>query len=348
VTNQHRPLIAVFSLGGTIAMTPQPDGSVAPALSAAELLAAVPALADLEVRVDVHDFRRVPGASLTFDDLTQLAATVEAEARGGVDGIVITQGTDTIEETSYFLDLCYSGEAPVIVTGAMRNPTMAGPDGPANILAALRVAASRQSRGRGCLVVFADEIHAARQVRKSHSTSITAFTSWPGPIGFVAEDAVRFHSAAARGIVLGPSSSRPVRTVIATATVGDDGEQLRVLGEHVDGLVVAAMGAGHVPQAWVPVLGNLAERIPVVLSSRTGSGSVLSKTYGFPGSESDLLARGLISAGSLPPVKARMLLHLLLMRGSSRAEVREILPGEGGVISPSRSSVVSALPQQGV
>lgn len=323
VKSKTSPLVAVYSLGGTIAMTPKPDGSVAPALTASELMAAVPDLAETGIEVEIHDFRQLPGASLTFADLDQLVAAFSKQVANSTDGIVITQGTDTIEETSYYVDLRYSGDAPVVVTGAMRNPSMAGADGPANILSALRVAAAKQSRGRGCLVAFADEIHEARRVYKAHSTSIGAFSSFPGPSGYVAEGDVRFHGPTQRGIVVGIEPDRHARTAIVMAVLGDDGETLQAVGEKVDGLVIAAFGAGHVPAVWVPTLAELADRMPVVLASRTGAGPVLSRTYGFPGSESDLLARGLISAGTLPPVKARILLHLLLTAGLHRTDIEE-------------------------
>jgi L-asparaginase len=323
VRTQRHARVAVFSLGGTIAMTPQPQGGVAPALSAADLVAAVPGIADLPIEVQVHDFRRLPGASLGFGDLLALAAEIDRQLRGGVDGVVVTQGTDTIEETAYLLDLLTAGEAPVVVTGAMRAATAAGADGPANLLAALRVAAAPQARNLGCLVVFADEIHAANAVRKAHSTSITAFTSHPGPIGYLVEDRVQVALRPTRGprIPL-PRADRQPRTAVVAAVLGDDGTLLRLVAEHADGLVVAAFGAGHVPECWVPVLTDTCQRIPVILASRTGSGSVLANTYGFPGSESDLLARGLISAGSLDAYKARILLHLLLMADADPADIR--------------------------
>lgn len=312
--------VAVISLGGTIAMTAQTDGGATPTLSADDLIAAVPGLADTGIHVEVRDFRSLPGASLSFSDLLELAATIETLA---VDGVVVTQGTDTIEETAYLLDLVTTGDMPIVVTGAMRNASMAGADGPANVLAAIRTAASTEARGTGCVVVFGEEIHAARWIRKTHATSPTAFTSYPGPIGYVAEDRVRILARPdAAPTITPPSVTAPaVRTTVFTVGIGDDGTLLQVLGDHIDGLVVAAFGAGHVPMACVDALTDLAKRMPVILATRTGSGPVLRQTYGFPGSESDLLARGLISGSTLDPVKARILLQLLLMTGADRDQI---------------------------
>jgi L-asparaginase len=314
--------VAVISLGGTIAMTAQTVGGATPTLSADDLVAAVPGLADTGIHVQVHDFRRLPGASLSFSDLLELAATIETLA---VDGVVVTQGTDTIEETAYLLDLVTTGDMPIVVTGAMRNASMAGADGPANVLAAIRTAASTEARGTGCVVVFGEEIHAARWVRKTHATSPTAFTSYPGPIGYVAEDRVRILARPNAAPTIGRrSAATSVRTTVFTVGIGDDGTLLQALGDHVDGLVVAAFGAGHVPMACVDALTDLAKRMPVILATRTGSGPVLRQTYGFPGSESDLLARGLISGSTLDPVKARILLHLLLMTGTDKDQITQV------------------------
>ncbi len=282
------------------------------------------------------DFRRLPGASLSFADLAMLAAAIRARIASGADGVVVVQGTDTLEETAYLLDLRYPGPQPVVVTGAMRNPSMAGADGPANILAAVQVAAGRQARDQGVLVVFADEIHAARRVRKTHSTSVAAFASPDGgPLGYLVEGTPRLlNRLDHRTVVPDTGDERVPAVAVHTVTLGDDGALLAGAADRIDGLVIAAFGAGHVPERLVPVLADLAARIPVVLASRTGSGPVLRSTYAFPGSERDLRERGLIPAGFLDPLKARLLLHALLTAGGDRARITAAFAVAGGHADP--------------
>ncbi|MFF9076068.1 asparaginase [Streptomyces sp. NPDC014872] len=323
--------LLVVALGGTIAMTASPashgsDG-VEPRLTARDLTAAVPELQQVG-GIESIDFRQSPGASLTIDDVAELAARLRLETEHGAQGIVVTQGTDTLEETAFLLDLLYQEDTPVILTGAMRNPTLAGADGPANLLAAVRTAASPQARGRGVLVVFADEIHTARHVRKVHSTSISAFASpSAGPIGHVVEGVARFHFDAGRSAGVRSAFRRPAEVELIEVSLGSGGVLLDGLEEKVDGLVIAAFGAGHLPAAWVSRVEKIAAHIPVVLSTRTNAGSVLRSTYTFPGSERDLLSRGVIHGGSLDARKARLLLLAHLRAGSDQdAIVRAFAP----------------------
>ncbi len=319
-----RKIIAYF-LGGTISMTGHAGGVVARA-DADDLIAAVPQLAELDVALEARNFRRLPSACLGFADILEL---VDDAAASGADGVVVVQGTDTMEETSYLIDLVWAPDVPVVVTGAMRNPTMAGPDGPANLLAAVQVAAADAFRGLGALVVFADEVHAARYVRKTHATSTATFVSPnAGPLGLLVEGRPVPVTTVPRRPVHSPARSAHPRVPLHLVTLDDDGP-LPAPGS-CDGLVVAGFGAGHVPERLAEPLGDLAAHVPVVLTSRTGAGPVLSHTYGFAGSETDLLARGLIRAGLLDPLKARVLLKVALASGYGRdaiAAAFAALPG---------------------
>jgi L-asparaginase len=322
------PRVSVFSLGGTIASTRSPrddDSGVLPQLGAAELIAAVPGLRKL-AELETVAFRQLPSGDLTFEDMALLAAEINTRFDSGTTGAVVTQGTDCIEETSFALDLLIPEPRPVVVTGAMRNPTLTGADGPANLLAALQVASSPDACGLGTLVVLNDEIHAARFVRKTHTASPSTFRSVAtGALGWVVEGRPRIVLRPAPMPTLTPSitGSAPCVALIKVC-LGDDA---RLIGEieslGYSGLVVEAFGGGHVPASVVPALSRLAERMPVVLASRTCAGEVLKETYEFPGSERDLLSRGLIHAGFLDGLKSRVLLTLLLGTAAGAADARK-------------------------
>ncbi|WP_020389398.1 asparaginase [Kribbella catacumbae] len=312
--------VALFTLGGTISVT---GGA---RLTGADLTAAVPGLADLPVPLEIQDVEAMPSANLTLAKMLDVVDAASKAISNGATGIVVTQGTDTLEETAFLVDQVWPHSQPFVLTGAMRNPTLAGPDGPANLLAAARVACSPAARDLGAVVVFNDQIHAARWVRKTHSTSTATFASPnAGPIGQLVEGQVRILARPSRqdGVPgrAEPSDLEAARVALYTVTLDDDGVLLAGLADTHQGLIVAGYGVGHVPAVLAPVLGELAERIPVVLTSRTGSGSVLRNTYRSPGSESDLLARGLIAGGFLDPYKARVLLRLLLATGEGRDEI---------------------------
>jgi len=321
----HRPKVLLVSLGGTITMTREAAGAgIAPTLGAAELVAAVPGLADV-ADIAAHSALRIPGASLVFDDLIRLAELLDARFAEGVDGAVVIQGTDTIEETAWFLDLLVASDAPVVVTGAMRGPQMPGADGPANLLAATIVAASGRARGLGTLVVLSDEVDAARFGQKMHTALPSAFASpSAGPIGLVAEGHVHLHSRFERmpHVALPPSTTEAPVALVRMA-LGDDGRMLAALpGLGYRGAVIEAMGAGHVAASVAPRVGDLVGQMPVVLSVRVPAGPVFTKTYGFDGSEIDLLGRGAMPAGWLGGLRSRILLSLLLRSGLSAEALR--------------------------
>jgi L-asparaginase len=316
--------VVLFTLGGTIAMAGSPDGGVIARLSGRELVAGLGGVPE-GVELDVHDVSSMPSADLSFVDILDVVDAANAAVADGASGIVLTQGTDTLEETAFLVDAVWAHDVAFVVTGAMRNPTLAGPDGPANLLAAVQVASAEPARGRGVLVVMNDEIHAARRVRKAHSASPAAFASPDsGPVGHLVEGAARWLATVPRLRPV-PSFARPAlvstRIALYTATMDDDGVLLDSIASMHQGIVVAGFGVGHVPGAMAPVLGELATTMPVVLTSRTGAGSVLSDTYGAAGSERDLRQRGLISGGFLHPYKARVLLRLLVAAGASRDEI---------------------------
>lgn len=319
--------VALFTLGGTISLVGPSDDGGAARLRGAEQAAAVPGLSGLGLAVDFHDLEAVPSADLGFATILDLVDAARTAVEGGATGVVVTQGTDTLEETAYLVDLLWPHPEPIVLTGAMRNPTLPGHDGPANLLAAVLTAASEQARDLGALVVFNDQVHAARWVRKQHSSSTAAFVSPnAGPLGAVVEGAVRLLVRPRRMPALTPPDRarlQATNVALYTATLDDDGLLLDAVVGRQQGLVVAGFGVGHVPGRLAARLGSLAETMPVVLASRTGAGSVFRSTYPAVGSEMDLRRRGLVDAGMLDPYKARVLLRLLLSCGADREDISQ-------------------------
>lgn len=321
-----KPTVVVLSLGGTIASRPDSTGLAGPQSGAAGLIAAVPQIDDVAT-IQYRDLACLPSCDMTFDLARQVVSAVtEAEADGAA-GVVVTQGTDTIEEMSFCLDLLVWQSLPVVMVGAMRHGGLAGAEGPANLLAAVRTAASPAAAGLGALVTLNDEIHSAVAVRKRHTSSPSAFVSDAvGPVGWIAEGEVHVRDRPfPRLTVRLPEDARIPGVPLVRATLDDDGWWLpAVRAGGAPGLVLDGMGGGHVPGWLAQQVIELAADLPVVLASRTGGGEVLTRTYGgFRGSESMLIGGGLIPAGSLGGLKARVLLGVLAGAGLDRAAIAQ-------------------------
>ena len=317
--SDERPVVRLIATGGTIA------NRAGSRLTADELTASVPA-ADGYV-VETEQFANVASAALTLDDWLRLARRVNRtlEKRDDLAGIVVTSGTDTLEETAYFLNLTVRSERPVVVVGAMRAPGALGYDGAANLEQGFRVAAEPASRGRGVLVVLNNEINAARDVTKTHAQRLHAFTAGAkGVLGVVDRDRVVFyrrplhrHTRWTEFDIAG--LERLPRVDILMTYLGSTGDLVRAaVDAGAEGLVVAAAGAGSMTTDQGVAIGEALDRgRPVVIATRTGGGRIVPRR---PRPEPDADANDprfsalRIEAEDLTPVKARILLMLALTR----------------------------------
>lgn len=305
--------------------TPRGSSGATPRLRGRDFLEMTPGLAEIGHDIDVHDVVPVPSASLQLATVLDIVRQASEVFAGDHTGAILTQAIDTLEEVAYLVDLLWPFDEPFVVTGAMRNSTLAGPDGAAHLLGAAVVAAAPAARGMGAVVAFNDEVHAARSVRKQHSTSLATFGSPnQGPVGHVIESRFTLLNAPPRLPPLAspePDVAAATHVALYTASFDNDGLLLDGVEESHDGLVVAALGGGHVAASMAHRLAAIAQRIPVVLASRTGAGPVLRETYGAVGSEIDLQRRGLLNAGYLDAFKARVLLRILLSLGADREQI---------------------------
>lgn len=336
------PRIKVLALGGTIATRPDASGAMQMGLGADDLVAAVPALATLAA-IDAETVSKVGSHSLGFDQLHALAAKIAAL---DVDGVIVAQGTDTLEETAFLLDLLLDRDIPVIVTAAMRNPALTSPDGPGNLLAAVRVACDpwvrAQAKALGVMAVMLDEVYAASDVLKVHPTRLNAFAApQTGPLAALVEDRVvplalpvREAITAARARLGGTSGGKESPVALLWLGLDEPGHLLQALVDHRNqlgyrGVVLGAMGGGHAPERIVPLVTQLAQLLPTVVSPRAGGGAMLRQTYGGPSSEIALRRAGLIWGGRLHPLKARVLLETCLRAGLSRDIIAEVFDAFG-------------------
>ena len=311
--------VAVVFTGGTISMRHDPvAGGFVPALGGEELLATVPGLGDIADLIPV-DHGLTPASHFGFDALFEIAGLVREQLeRSDVDGAVVVQGTDTIEETSFFLDLLHRGPKPVVVTGAMRSASAEDYDGPTNLTAAVLVAADEAvgAADVGVVVVLDGSIDAADDVTKTHASSFDTFQSLNrGPLGHLEGDRVILTAERGpRRFVDTRSASEPV--FLVTATVASDGEPIAALHRAgAAGLVVAATGAGNTSAALLAAAeAAMADGVPVVHATRCPAGAA-SAGYAFPGGGATWVRAGAIPAGHLTGEKARIALALGLGAG---------------------------------
>lgn len=324
VSAASRPRVLVLATGGTIAgSAASPEnvtGYQAGVIGIDELLSAVP---EIQSYVDVQGEQlcNIDSKDMTDEILIRLAARVnEILAENETDGIVITHGTDTMEETAFFLSLTVKSEKPVILTGAMLPATARNADGPRNLLDAVRVAACPESSGKGVLVVMNGEIFAAREVTKTHTTKIDAFASPDsGPLGHVDDNGVAFERTPNLPRLHFPADSPLPRVDILYGHEGDDGALVEAaLRAGAKGIVYAGMGNGNIPAKAEKALAKASEKgIVVVRASRSNSGPVVP-------TDPSYAAAGFIDSGMLNPQKARVLLRLALGQTGNREEVRRI------------------------
>jgi len=328
--------VAVIFSGGTISMRDEP-GSTGnrPTLRGAELLASVPGLADV-ADIQPIDWGLVPASHLSMGQVLEIGRILAHQlARPDIDGAVVVQGTDVLEETAFAWDLLPLPPKPVVVVGAMRSASQEGYDGPENLRNAVAAAADRALADQGVVVAMAGELHGADDVRKTHTHAYATFRSPNhGPLGSVADARVRLvrRRSPVHLPVIPQHAAAPIPLV--TVALDDDGAVQAAVARRPAGLVVAATGGGNTPPGVLQAArGLMADGIPVALTTRCPSGSAR-PGYGFPGGSSAWWAAGAIFTGTLDGLKARMLLALGLGAGLSMTDLAAMcIPFGGGVVS---------------
>jgi L-asparaginase len=298
------PRVLVLSTGGTIAAAGYAGHRE---LRSVDLLSAVPGLGEIAA-ISTADPVNLGSSDFTPELLWRLARHLDETlaADPGLAGVVVTQGTDAIEETAFFFDLVLATERPVVVTGAMRLPADGGADGPRNLANAVRLAASPATRGLGVLVTLNDEIHAAREVRKDHAIAVDAFTSPAGgPLGYLDSGRIHLVSRPLRRVVIGTTAIEP-RVDLVVAVVGSDGRQVKeAVASGARGIVVELFGRGNSPDPLKEeIVAARRQGVTVVLTSRTGRGRVLVSPA--------WAELGVVSAEDVDGLKARMVLVVAL------------------------------------
>ncbi|MFD1421145.1 asparaginase [Lactiplantibacillus songbeiensis] len=312
--------ILVLHTGGTIAMSADEAGNMAPGAQNPLDDYNYP-FAD-EIELTTEDIFNLPSPHITPVQMLALKQRIAKAAHEGIDGVVVTHGTDTLEETAYFLDLTLPNELPVVVTGAMRSANEIGSDGLHNLETAIQTASTPDAADKGVLVVMNDEIHSARYVTKTHTTNVATFrTPTFGPIGLVAKHGVVFFESLLRSTVC------PIQTVadnvfLVKAYAGMGPELLEAITQpSTNGVVIEALGAGNLPPVTLPAVQALLDMgIPVVLVSRCFNG-IAQDVYDYEGGGVQLKQMGVIFCQGLNGQKARIKLLVGVSAGMSGDEL---------------------------
>jgi L-asparaginase len=321
-----RKRVAIYFTGGTISMKYDPQiGAAVPILSGKDIVASVPGLSSI-ADFEILDFGRYPGPHMTPQRMMELSNLVRYElARTDVDGVAITHGTDTLEETAFLLDLTVDNQKPIAITGAMRNSSEVGWDGPANLISAVRVAASAEARGLGTMVVMNETILAAADAAKTATESFDAFESANfGPLGVVDKGRILIHRMPLNRSFINTSQIMDRVFLIKTASGSDSTLIEACLAAGARGLVIEAMGRGNVPPGCVTGISKaISAGLPVVIVSRCQRGRVY-ESYGYPGGGKQLKTLGTISGGFLNGQKARIKLALALSLTTDASEILKL------------------------
>lgn len=317
--------ILILHTGGTISMAEDENGHVSP--NAVNPMNAVSMQFD-EVNLVTEDIFNLPSPLVTLSDMLVLKNRIKtAFIAEDFDGVVITHGTDTLEETAFFLDTTLSRGKPIVLTGAMRSSNELGTDGIYNLLTAIRVAADSNSSDRGILVVMNDEIHSARYVTKTHTTNVSTFqTPTHGPVGLLTKNKIIYFHKDSENQHLDVATVHG-KVPIVKAFAGMTGEILDLLNlEQLDGLVIEALGAGNLPPIASQSLQRLLDaKVPVVLVSRCFNG-IAEPVYSYQGGGSQLYEAGVMFADEVNSQKARIKLIIALNAGlKDLSELRPFL-----------------------
>jgi L-asparaginase len=327
VAEHSLPRLLLLATGGTISMRRDADaGGAIPRLTGQEILEAVPGI-DRIAELEVREFGRFPGPHMTIERMWELRAAILDGFAQGIDGVVVTHGTDTVEETAYLLDRSLPAEVPVVITGAMRNASELSWDGPANLMSAAEVAAAPEARGRGTMVVMDDEIVQGAEVVKTHTEQAGTFRSpnW-GPLGITDQGRALFYRESRRRPALAPR--HPVMPVdLIKIVAGADARLVEAsLDSGANAIVLEAMGRGNVPPAVLPGIRRWIDAgRPVVVATRSSRGRVLD-TYAYEGGGHQLREMGCIFADHLTGQQARIELILALgVYGRDVQRIRETI-----------------------